>query len=93
MHPEALVQRLNYPLDVILVCMLWNVAYPLSLRHIEEMLVKLGVLRTIRRCINGPLSCCQCCKRRPVGASDMSRTIHACRIEYPVVLSVLSKRI
>jgi putative transposase len=28
--------RLHYPMEVILVCVRWYVAYPLSLRHLEE---------------------------------------------------------
>ena len=28
-------KRLHYPLDVILTCVRWYVAYPLSLRHLE----------------------------------------------------------
>ena len=31
------LKRLHYPLDVILTCVRWYVAYPLSLRHFEEM--------------------------------------------------------
>lgn len=30
------LKRLHYPLDVILTCVRWYVAYPLSLRHREE---------------------------------------------------------
>jgi hypothetical protein len=29
------LKRLHYPLDVILTCVRWYVAYPLSLRHLE----------------------------------------------------------
>jgi putative transposase len=32
------LKRLHYPLDVILTCVRWYVAYPLSLRHLEEMM-------------------------------------------------------
>jgi hypothetical protein len=32
-----LLKRLHYPLDVILLCVRWYVAYPLSLRHLEQM--------------------------------------------------------
>jgi hypothetical protein len=35
------LKRLHYPLDVILMCVRWYVAYPLSLRHIEEMVADL----------------------------------------------------
>jgi transposase-like protein len=37
------LKRLRYPLDVILMCVRWYVAYPLSLRHIEEMVAERGV--------------------------------------------------
>ncbi|MCG5076370.1 IS6 family transposase [Paraburkholderia tagetis] len=37
------LKRLHYPLDVILVCVRLYVAYPLSLRHIEEMVVERGI--------------------------------------------------
>lgn len=30
------LKRLHYPLEVILTCVRWYVAYPLSLRHLEE---------------------------------------------------------
>jgi len=30
------LKRLHYPLDVILMCVRWYVAYPLSLRHLEK---------------------------------------------------------
>jgi transposase-like protein len=29
------LKRLHYPLDVMLTCVRWYVAYPLSLRHLE----------------------------------------------------------
>ena len=35
--------RLHYPLEVMLTCVRWYVAYPLSLRHIEEMMRECGV--------------------------------------------------
>ncbi len=36
-------QRLHYPLEVMLTCVRWYVAYPLSLRHVEEMMQERGV--------------------------------------------------
>ncbi|KVE39943.1 IS6 family transposase [Burkholderia sp. TSV86] len=36
-------RRLHYPIDVILVCVRWYVAYPLSLRHLEQMMAERGV--------------------------------------------------
>ncbi len=40
---KRVFQRLHYLLDVILLCMRWHVAYPLSLRHLEEMMTERGV--------------------------------------------------
>ena len=37
------LKRLHYPLDVILTCVRWYVAYPLSLRHLEEMMSERGM--------------------------------------------------
>ena len=37
------LKRLHYPLDVILACVRWYVAYPLSLRHLEEMMSEHGI--------------------------------------------------
>jgi putative transposase len=31
-------KRLRFPIEVILVCIRWYAAYPLSYRHIEEMM-------------------------------------------------------
>jgi transposase-like protein len=36
-------KRMHYPLEVMLTCVQWYVAYPLSLRHIEEMMWERGV--------------------------------------------------
>jgi putative transposase len=37
------LKRLHYPLDVILTCVRWYVAYPLSLRHLEERMAERGI--------------------------------------------------
>ena len=37
-------KRLHCPIEVILVCVRWYVAYPLSLRHLEEMMAERGVV-------------------------------------------------
>ena len=34
---------MRFPIDVILVCIRWYAAYPLSYRHIEEMMEERGV--------------------------------------------------
>jgi transposase-like protein len=37
------LKRLHYPLDVILLCVRWYVAYSLSLRNLEEMMLERGI--------------------------------------------------
>jgi putative transposase len=49
---SKVIKRMHYLLEVMLVCVRWNVAYPLRLRHIEEMMAERGVFvdhATIRR--------------------------------------------
>jgi putative transposase len=41
---RRVIKRLHYPLEVMLTCVRWYVAYPLSFRHIEEMMAERGVL-------------------------------------------------
>jgi len=36
-------KRLRFPIEVILVCIRWYAAYPLSYRHIEEIMGERGV--------------------------------------------------
>jgi putative transposase len=40
---RRVIKRLHYPIEVMLVCVRWYAAYPLSLRHIEEMMAERGV--------------------------------------------------
>ena len=40
---RRVVQRMHYPLEVMLVCVRWYAAYPLSFRNIEEMMAERGV--------------------------------------------------
>ncbi len=35
--------RMRFPIAVILVCIRWYAAYPLSYRHLEEMMAERGV--------------------------------------------------
>ncbi|MGF7000733.1 hypothetical protein P3T25_009126 [Paraburkholderia sp. GAS32] len=37
------LKRLHYPRDIILTCVRWYVAYPLSLRNLEDMMAGRGV--------------------------------------------------
>jgi transposase-like protein len=45
MIPELrrVLKRLHYPLEVMLVCARWHAAFPLSFRHLEEMMQERGV--------------------------------------------------
>ena len=40
---NKVLQRRYYPLEVMLTCVRWYVAYPLSPRHVEEMMQERGV--------------------------------------------------
>src|SRR5674476_204252 len=40
---NKVLKRLHYPLEVMLTCVRWYVAYPLSLHHVEEMMRERGV--------------------------------------------------
>ena len=40
---RKVIKRRHYPLEIMLTCVRWYVAYPLSLRHIEEMMAERGV--------------------------------------------------
>lgn len=40
---RKVIKRMHYPLEVMLTCVRWYAAYPLSLRHIEEMMRERGV--------------------------------------------------
>jgi transposase-like protein len=40
---RKVLKRLHYPLEVMLVCVRWYAAYPLSFRHLEEMMQERGV--------------------------------------------------
>jgi putative transposase len=40
---SKVLKRLHYPLDVILLCVRWYVAYSLSLRNLEEMMAERGI--------------------------------------------------
>jgi transposase-like protein len=34
---KSVIKRIRFPLEVMLVCVRWYVAYPLSLRNLEEI--------------------------------------------------------
>jgi transposase-like protein len=40
---RKVLKRLHYPIEVMPACVRWYAAYPLSLRHIEEMMTERGV--------------------------------------------------
>ena len=41
---RKVIKRMHYPPEVMLVCVRWYAADPLSFRHIEEMMAERGVL-------------------------------------------------
>lgn len=72
---KKVLKRLHYPLDVMLTCVRWYVAYPLSLRHIEEMMQERGVFvdhSTVHRWAMKVLPVLACIfrkRKRPVRSS------------------------
>jgi putative transposase len=42
-NARSVIKRLRFPLDIMLLCVRWYVAYPLSLRNLEEMMQERGV--------------------------------------------------
>ena len=41
---SKVLRRLHYPIEVMLVCVRWYEAYPLSLRDLEELMAERGVM-------------------------------------------------
>lgn len=41
---HRVIKRLHFPLEIMLVCVRWYAAYPLSLRNLEEMMAERGVI-------------------------------------------------
>lgn len=41
---RKVLKRLHYPLEIMLVCVRWYAAYPLSTRNLEEMMAERGVM-------------------------------------------------
>ena len=40
---RKVIKRMHYSLEVMLTCVRWYAACPLSLRHVEEMMAERGV--------------------------------------------------
>jgi len=50
---RKVLKRLHDPLEVMLVCVRWYVAYPLSFRHVEEMVQERVFQSTTPLCMAG----------------------------------------
>jgi putative transposase len=63
----------HFPRDIILTCVRWYVAYPLSYRHVEELMQERGVSldhTTVNRWVvkySPRLEAVFHCRKRPVG--------------------------
>ena len=70
---RAVIQRMHYPLDLMLVCVRWYAACRLSFRNIEEVMAERGVFvdhYTLHRWSRS--KCFQCCWRCADDASYCS---------------------
>ena len=82
---RKVLKRLHYPLDVMLVCVRWYAAYPLSLRNLEEMMAERGVIvdhATVHRWALKilPVLALVFRRKRPVGSSwRVDETYIKCR--------------
>ena len=43
---RKVINRMRYPLEVMLICVRWYAEYPLSLRHIEAMMAECSARRS-----------------------------------------------
>src|ERR1700739_1152025 len=72
---RQVLKRLHYPLVVMLLCARWYVAYPLSLRNLEDMMSERGLSvdhSTVHRWALKLLPVLEKCfrrRKRPVGKS------------------------
>jgi len=72
---KSVIKRFRFPLEIMLVCVRWYVAYPLSLRHLEEMMQERDVLvdhSTVQRWAMKLLPVLEAVfrkRKRPVGKS------------------------
>src|SRR6202023_2201739 len=92
---RKVIKRMHDPLEVMLTCVRWYVAYPLSLRHIEEMMQERGVFVDhatvhrwaikIRFCRNRPVklkrSCGSAATQTARGAVELSFADHVHRLD------------
>jgi transposase-like protein len=42
-NARSVIKRLRFPLDIMLLCVRWYIAYPLSLRNLDEMMQERGL--------------------------------------------------
>ena len=69
---RRVVERMHYALEVMLVCVRWYAAYPLSFRNIEERMAERGVFvdhSTLHRWSIKMLAGALRRRKRPVGLS------------------------
>jgi hypothetical protein len=83
---RKVLKRLHYPLGVMLTCVRWYVACPLSLRHIDEFMQERGVFvdrATVHRCAIKVLPfwppCCAGASTRWAEAGGWTRPTARCQ--------------
>jgi hypothetical protein len=68
---------MRFPIDVILVFIRWDAAYPLSYRHLKEMMEERACRLTIRRLTDPQSASCQGCQLATDGGTDEIAQIQA----------------
>jgi transposase-like protein len=69
---RKVIKRMHYPLEVMLTCVRWYAAYPLSLRHIEEMMQERGVFVDHATVHRWAIRSCRCSPLCFAGANALS---------------------
>src|SRR5450759_3657455 len=73
-NARSVIKRLRFPLDIMLLCVRWYIAYPLSLRNLEEMMQERAVCsRSVKLAAQRRSGC-----RTPCRAVPPSRPKPAC---------------
>src|ERR1035441_1585985 len=99
-NARSVIKRLRFPLDIMLLCVRWYIAYPLSLRNLEEMMQERGLFvdhSTIHRWIvrlvpaGGSLSETEAQTRHRCGRQklEIGRDVHQDLRRGPVLVSRL----
>ena len=86
-------QGMRAPIDIILVCIRWYTAYPLSCRHLEEMMEERGVqVDHSDQPLGGPVSALSRCRLMNVFLAQTNRRSSSGTDLYCPCIKLVGKR-